>query len=53
MLLFGEYVMLWALVEAANFDPMDTATDQIVWTRATGGNYSGQIGLSAAIRGLH
>jgi hypothetical protein len=24
-LLFGEYVLLWALVESANFDPMSTA----------------------------
>jgi hypothetical protein len=39
-LLFGEYVLLWALVESANFDPMSTAEDQIVWTHEASGNYS-------------
>jgi hypothetical protein len=39
-LLFGEYVLLCALVESANFDPMSTAEDQIVWTHEASRNYS-------------
>jgi hypothetical protein len=39
-LVFGEYVMHWAQVEAANFDPLDMAADQIIWTLAADGNYS-------------
>jgi hypothetical protein len=40
MPLFSEYVLLWGLIEAANFDPLDTAADQIVWNREADGIYS-------------
>jgi hypothetical protein len=33
-------LLLWGLIEAANFDPLDTAADQIVWNREADGIYS-------------
>jgi hypothetical protein len=38
--IFGDYVMLWIMVEAAGFNPLDAADDQIIWTRAADGCYS-------------
>jgi hypothetical protein len=38
--IFGDYVMLWIMVEAASFNPLGTADDQITWTRAANGRYS-------------
>jgi hypothetical protein len=32
--------MLWIMVDAAQFNPADTAEDQITWTRSADGNYS-------------
>jgi hypothetical protein len=29
MPIFGDYVMLWIMVEVVSFDPLDTAEDQI------------------------
>jgi hypothetical protein len=38
-LLFADYVMLWIMVGVAQFNPADTAEDQITWTRSADGNY--------------
>jgi hypothetical protein len=34
MPIFGDYVMLWIMVEVVSFDPLDTAEDQISWTQS-------------------
>jgi hypothetical protein len=38
--IFGDYVMLWIMVEAAGFNLSDAADDQIIWTRTADGCYS-------------
>jgi hypothetical protein len=38
--LFSDYVLLWGLVDEANFDPSTQGEDEIFWTRTSDASYS-------------
>jgi hypothetical protein len=38
--LLADYMMLWVLVDAAAFNPKDSAKDEICWTISSNGVYS-------------
>ena len=38
--LLDEFVQLWELIDAANFDANNTEADTIVWTRTASEEYS-------------
>jgi hypothetical protein len=39
-LLLADYMMLWVLVDAADYNPQGSAEDENFWTRSSDGNYS-------------
>jgi hypothetical protein len=38
--LLVDYMLLWILVDASQFNPQDPAEDEIIWTRSANGNYT-------------
>jgi hypothetical protein len=41
--LLVNYMLLWILVDAAQFNPQDPIEDEIVWTRSANDNYSAKM----------
>jgi hypothetical protein len=38
--IFAEYVQLWTMIDAVQFNPSDLRSDEIVWTCRVDGMYS-------------
>jgi hypothetical protein len=43
--IFADYVLLWILVEATPFNPLDLTEDENIWTPTANGAYSRTFGL--------
>jgi hypothetical protein len=50
--LLADYMMLWILVEATEFNPLDQAEDEIIWTRTSDDVYSARIAYDMQFDGI-
>jgi hypothetical protein len=48
--LLVDYMLLWILVDAAQFNPQDPIEDEIVWTRSANDNYLAKNSIRDAVR---